>query len=108
MRPSAVLFQIARAHAAKLAKEEKLDEALDEKRLGALLTAGGYKFKTGKIGANQAADANLRPDAAFQAWLGANVTKEILLEPNQDTGIGIVKTDKGEVYYLMIYATPES
>jgi uncharacterized protein YkwD len=107
LKPNTVLVKIARDHAAKIAREEKLDENLDEKRLGALLRDGGYNFKASKLGANQAADNNLQPTAAFEAWYGKQVTKEILLEPNAETGIGIVKSDKGETYYLMIFATPD-
>jgi uncharacterized protein YkwD len=107
LRPDPVLFKIARDHAAKLASQDKLDDKLDEKKLGVLLTDGGYKFKAGKIGANQAADVDIQPGAVFQAWFDFNVSRSILLEPNEDTGIGIGKNGKGGLFYLMIYATPE-
>ena len=107
LKPNAVLFKIARAQAAKLAAAEKLDENLDEKKLGALLSDGGYKFQAKKIGANQAADKDIQPNAAFQAWIDYRVAREILMEPNEDAGIGIVKSDKGDIFYVMICATPD-
>jgi uncharacterized protein YkwD len=107
LRPNALLFDIARAQAARLAKQENVDATLDEKKLGTMLTAGGYKFTARKLGANQAADKDLQPSAAFQAWFDNNVTKDVLLEPNEETGIGIGKSDKGELFYLMIYATSD-
>lgn len=107
LKPNAMLFKVARDHAAKMAKEGKLDEELDEKKLTTLLTTAGYKLKAGKATANQTADKDLQPAAAFNAWAETPAAKELFLEANEDTGIGIAKSDKGEIFYLMIYASPE-
>jgi hypothetical protein len=89
-----------------MAREEMLDEDLDEKKLEGLLTAAGYKFKAGTIAANQTGDRNLPPTAAFMACVENLAAREQLLEATEETGIGIARNAKGEVFYLMIYATP--
>lgn len=105
LKVSAILCQVARKHAATMAKEERLDEDLDVKKLEGMLTSAGYRFKAGTVAANQTADLNLMPTAAFMAWAENIPAREQLLEANEETGIGIARSARGEIFYLMIYAT---
>jgi uncharacterized protein YkwD len=106
LKPNALLFKVARDYAATMAKEDKLDEDLYEEKLEKLLTAAGYNQACTAL-ANQMADRSLQPSAVFQAWEDHIAARAMMLEPNEDTGIGVAKSEKGEIYYLMIYATPK-
>src|SRR5258707_12094595 len=44
----------------------------------------------------QTADKNLQPSTAVMAWAETLAAKELFLEPNEDTGIGIAKSERSE------------
>jgi uncharacterized protein YkwD len=107
LKPSPVLFISARAHAANMAKKEDLSDELDGKDTAARLKDAGYKVNPDKTWGNLTADKNLGPDQAFQVWFGAAASKASILEDAIETGIGIGKSEKGDIYYYQIYATPK-
>ncbi|OAI52606.1 hypothetical protein AYO44_16530 [Planctomycetaceae bacterium SCGC AG-212-F19] len=101
-----VLFAIARAHAANMTKQEMLDDEVDGMDTSARVVAGGYKSVPGQVEATLTADANLSPASACRAWIDNAAANEILLSPTKDTGIGMARDAKGQVYYSMILASP--
>src|SRR5262249_38799291 len=104
------LFQVARAYATVLAKEDKQDDELDGKDTPKRVKDGGYKVlkKGGEemVTANITGGANFSPDSALQVWSQNAAANEKLLESYEETGIGVAKKEN-IVYLYLIVAIPE-
>jgi uncharacterized protein YkwD len=105
LKPHPKLVAVARAHAANMANQETLDDELDGKDTPRRVAEAGYAAR--KVVPNLLVDGNLDPAAAIGAWLEGVVARSNILDKFEETGIGIARNDKGEVYFIQVFATPE-
>jgi uncharacterized protein YkwD len=105
LEPHPRLFKAARAHAANMAKQEKLDHVLDDKNPGQRVEATGYKWMN--VGENIAATDSETPAAIVKLWMDSKLHRaNIVGKEFRHIGIGVAKNDKGEVYYTEVFASP--
>ncbi|HEY7425480.1 MAG TPA: CAP domain-containing protein [Gemmataceae bacterium] len=107
LQPNPLLFQAARGHSANMAKQEKMEHILDGKNPGKRVLAAGYDY--GKVAENIAvSDGPAAPlPVIVKGWMESKIHRENLLNDKvTETGLGIAKNDKGEVYYTQVFARP--
>ena len=107
LRPNARLFVVARAKAASLAKLKTLSADFDGKAVAERVVEAGYKPAPQKVAANLVAHKDLSPQQACAAWLEEATARPLLLGAFEETGIGIARDERGEVYYCQVYAVAE-
>lgn len=102
---NAVLTNVARAHSANMAKQDKMDHELDGKNPSDRVKAAGYKYSW--TGENIAMGENVTIPEIFEGWMKSKGHREnILNEHYREIGIGIARNDKGKVYYTQEFGTP--
>jgi len=98
------LMKAAREHAANMAKQQKLDHQLDGKDMSDRIKAQGYAFS--EAGENIAH----KPSTARQAmkkWMDSEDHRNnILSDEFVEIGLGMAKSEKGEYYWVQVFATP--
>ncbi len=104
-KPNAKLMEVARAYAAKMAKEEKLDDDVDGKNTDTRVKDVGYRFK--KLKSNLDAGEKLEPAKMVEMWVQDELRKGLVLGEFAETGVGIAKGESGKVYYYQIYSDPD-
>lgn len=107
LRPNALLFKVARAHSANMAKQGKMEHVLDGKDPGDRVLAAGYDY--GKISENLAwSEAPGAPlTDVVKEWMESKTHRDNLLSDRiTETGLGIAKNKKGEIYYTQLFARP--
>ena len=98
------LFQSARLHAANMAKQNKLEHDLDGKTMVDRLQATGYNLESV---AENIAWKQTTPRKLIAVWMESEVHKKNMLTSDfVHVGVGMVKNDKGEPYWVVVYATP--
>jgi uncharacterized protein YkwD len=106
LKPNQVLFEVARAHSANMAKQGKMEHELDGKNPADRIRAAGYEYAY--IAENIAVGARMSPAAVVKAWMESQVHREnILNDKCTEIGIGVVKNDKGETYYTQEFGAPK-
>lgn len=110
LAPNPILFKVARLHSANMAKQEKMEHVLDGKDPAARTLAGGYDFR--KVMENIAQEGGLAKDdkpqleGIMERWMKSKVHRDNILGNGlEEIGLGIIRTDKGEVYYTQLFAT---
>jgi uncharacterized protein YkwD len=110
LKADSKLFEVARAYAKVLAKENKQDDELDGKDTPKRVKDGGYKVlkKGGEemVTANITGGANFSPDTALQVWSQNAAANENLLDNYEEAGIGVAKQEN-IVYLYLIVAIPD-
>jgi uncharacterized protein YkwD len=102
LKPSPLLFKVARAHSANMAKQEKMDHVLDGKKPHERVQDAGYRFAW--VGENVAAGTNLAPKEAMDLWMNSEGHRGNILGKDYDEiGIGLARTEKGDVYYTQVF-----
>ncbi len=107
LRPNPLLFQAARRHSANMAKQRKMEHLLDGKRPSQRIAAAGYNWA--KVSENLAiAEVDEPPlTAIVKGWMDSKTHRENLLDKGvTETGLGIARNDKGEIYYTQVFARP--
>jgi uncharacterized protein YkwD len=105
LAPNPLLFRVARAHSANMAKKREMKHVLDGKNVDDRLDDVGYDFR--KCGENIAEGDDASPQEIIKGWMDSKGHREHILEPAfTEVGIGIARDDKGEVYYTMDFAVP--
>jgi uncharacterized protein YkwD len=105
LKANPILFRVARAHSANMAKKGELKHDLDCKTPGDRLREAGYRFR--EAAENIAAGMPLSPKEALDLWMKSDSHKANILKENiTEIGIGIARSDGGEVYYTQVFATP--
>jgi uncharacterized protein YkwD len=101
-----VLCKVARAHSANMARKGDMSHVLDGKNPADRVRESGYDYL--KIGENIGVGEDGAPlEDAVKGWMGSPPHRvNILNRRFQETGIGIVRNDKGETYYTQVFATP--
>lgn len=105
LKPNALLFKVARAHAANMAKHEKMQHDLDGKTPKDRIEASGYDY--GWVGENIAETyEGLRPRSIFKQWMGSKPHRENILRPQYaEIGIGIARSKDGNYYYAQEFGS---
>jgi uncharacterized protein YkwD len=103
LQPDERLFKAARAHAANMAKQEKLEHDLDGKGVGKRIEEAGYPAL--QAGENISLESVNDVKAAVKGWMGSKGHREsILSKAFTDNGIGIARSARGEYYYVQVFA----
>jgi uncharacterized protein YkwD len=107
LKPLAInpkLTAAARAHAANMAKQEKLEHTLDEKAFTDRAKEAGYDY--GHLGENIARNDGA-PKAVVEGWMTSEPHKEnILNKEYTEIGVAVAKSAKGERYWVQVFGTP--
>jgi uncharacterized protein YkwD len=104
--PNPILFDVARKHAANMAKQGKVSHILDGKDVFGRLDAAGYKWAS--AGENLATSKKRTVSDVMQGWMASQGHRETICKPKfKEIGIGIVKDANGVVYYSQVFALQE-
>jgi uncharacterized protein YkwD len=104
LKPSPLLFKVARAHAANMAKHEKMAHDLDDKNPFQRLKEAGYKYAF--AGENVAAGLDDLAEI-MKGWMESEFhRKNILSEKFTEIGLGIARDKKGEPYLAQVFGKP--
>lgn len=101
-----LLMKAARAHAANMAKQGKMEHVLDGK--APPQRAEGVGYKLGWIGENIAAGEEWTLPGVMEDWMNSKLHRENILSKRfTEIGIGLATTAKGEVYYTQLFGKPK-
>jgi len=104
LKPNPTLLAAARAHAANMAKQDKLAHELDDKTPEDRITATGYKYE--RWGENIGWKYE-SPKAAVAEWMDSPVHKDNVLNKDfTEVGVAVAKNEKGERYWVQVFAVP--
>jgi len=99
------LFEVARAHAANMAKQRALDHKLDGKTPYDRIKDAGYKYA---LAAENLARGDVSLTEIVQAWMKSKMHRENILDTEfKEIGIGLAKDGMGETYYTQVFAAPQ-
>jgi uncharacterized protein YkwD len=100
------LTEAARAHSTNMGKKNELNHVLDGKKPTDRVTDAGYAYSW--IGENIASTTGEPPTKIVERWMASPAHKGVLLNDKfEETGIGIAKSAKGEIFYTQVFATPK-
>jgi uncharacterized protein YkwD len=105
LKPHPLLFKAARAHSANMAKQRKMEHILDGKKPSERVEGTGYNW--GKVRENllTADMPDVPMEKIVQAWMDSKDHRvNILANDITETGLGIARNAKGEVYYTQVFA----
>ncbi len=98
------LTEAARAHAANMAKQEKLDHTLDDQTVADRVKAAGYTFR--RVGETIAWNQPT-PKDAVAGWMDSAGHKANLLHAEYThIGVAVAKNTKGEPYWVQVFGAP--
>ena len=106
LRPSPLLFKLARAHSANMAKQEKMDHTLDGKTPFDRMKDAGYPFLRG--GENIAAGSgDFGLPEVIREWMESKGHRENILGPDYtEIGVALARNTGGVVYYTQVFGKP--
>ncbi len=98
------LMEAARAHAANMAKQDKLEHVLDEKDPGDRAKAAGYKSTF--VGENVAWNQKT-PAQVLETWMKSEGHRENILRPEYtEIGVAVARNKKGQPYWVQVFGKP--
>jgi uncharacterized protein YkwD len=103
LKPNAKLDEAARFYAQKMAREDL--RIVDTQEIGDFLQKNGYRYQI--VNANAVSGQGITGKLAGDSFLQGATRKTVLDKRFTETGIGIVKDAKGEVYFVQVYAAPQ-
>jgi uncharacterized protein YkwD len=109
LKPSPLLFKVAREHSANMAKQEKMDHNLDGKNPAQRIKEAGYKyFAQGEnVAQFEFPGKKLPLDFLMKGWMSSKGHREnILRDLYTEIGIGIAKDGKGRYYFTQVFGKP--
>jgi uncharacterized protein YkwD len=107
LRPHPLLFKAARGHSANMAKQRKMEHILDGKKPAQRVEAAGYDW--GKVTENliTSDQSDVSLERIVKEWMDSKIHREnILMKDVTETGLGIAKNPKDEIYYTQVFARP--
>jgi uncharacterized protein YkwD len=106
LRPSPLMFKVARAHSANMAKHQELNHVLDNKNAFQRLKEGGYRYYF--AGENIAfGDADFPLKSVIKGWMDSKLHRENILNSRfVETGLGLATDPKGFTYYTQVFGKP--
>jgi uncharacterized protein YkwD len=103
-KPNPVLYGVARAHSANMAKQAKLEHKLDDKTSFDRIKAAGYRYS---MAAENLARGDVTMAEIVQEWMKSKTHRQNMLEAGfTEIGLGLARDGMGETYYTQILATP--
>jgi uncharacterized protein YkwD len=108
LKVNATLAQVARAHAANMAKQQKMEHVLDGKNPAQRVEKAGYDYRS--VAENLAvADKGATIEQVHKGWMESKVHHDNLMSPKYDEiGIGLATDDKGQTYYVQVFGKQRS
>src|SRR5262245_10566128 len=109
LKPSPLLFKIAREHSANMAKQKKMDHNLDGKNPAQRIKEAGYKYyaQGENIAHFDFPGKKLPLDVLMKGWMSSKGHREnILRDLYTEIGIGIARDDKGIYYFTQVFGKP--
>jgi len=104
LKPSPLLFKVARAHSANMAKHGKMAHELDDKNPFQRIKEAGYKYAF--AGENVAAGLD-DLEVVVKGWMDSEPhRKNILATQFTEIGLGIARDKKGEPYLTQVFGKP--
>lgn len=107
VKPNVVLFEVARAHSANMAKQGQMNHVLDGKNPAERTLAGGYDYK--HVGENLGENIGrpAPPRAVIQGWMNSQHHRDNILKPQfTEVGFGVARSGKGVIYFTQLFGTP--
>lgn len=102
LTPNPVLFKIARAHSANMAKQEKMEHKLDGKGPADRAKDAGYRYA--RVGENVAWTEGGSLKEVVKGWMESEGHRaNILHKDYREIGLGIVEDKKGEQYLTQVF-----
>jgi uncharacterized protein YkwD len=105
LKADGLLMEAARAHAANMAKQMKVEHQLDNKRSGQRIADASYKAAAS--GENIGQSPRLAVKEVFEQWMKSKAHKGHILGKYEETGIGLARDTDGAYYYCQVFAVPE-
>jgi uncharacterized protein YkwD len=106
LKPNLVLFRVARAHSANMAKKGEMKHDLDGKNPAQRVRAAGYAYR--ELAENIAWGEGETLEGVMKGWMKSKIHRDNILHGSfAEIGIGIVRTEKGEMYYTQVFALPK-
>jgi uncharacterized protein YkwD len=106
LRPSPLLFQLARAHSANMARQGKMEHVLDGKTPFERLRDAGYPVLKGAENI-AACDTSDTLAGVVREWMSSKGHRENILSPEYtETGLGLAHEKGGRIYYTQVFAKP--
>jgi uncharacterized protein YkwD len=98
------LGQIGRGHSANMAKQGKMEHVLDGKAPKDRVLESGYDYAA--VGENLARTDGDRPETIFKLWMESKEHRTQILNPDfREMGLGLVRDDKGRIWYTQLFGT---
>jgi uncharacterized protein YkwD len=106
LRPNPLLFKVARAHSANMARQQKLDHVLDNKTPFQRLREAGYRYYYG--GENIAfGERDFPLTSVVKGWMASRFHRENILKAQYvETGLGFAVDKDGMTYYTQVFGRP--
>jgi uncharacterized protein YkwD len=109
LKPNPVLFKVARAHSANMAKQKKMAHELDGKKPPQRVDEAGYdyRFVAENVGVSESEGEPVPLADVHEEWMKSKAHRKNILSPKfQEVGIGLGRNKDGQVYYTQVFATP--
>lgn len=101
---SPLLFKVARAHSANMAKQNKMSHELDGKKSAQRVKEAGYRYlSTGE----NIAFGNYPLEKLMEAWMGSKLHRaNILNKKFTEIGLGVVPDADGVPFFTQVFGKP--
>jgi uncharacterized protein YkwD len=104
LKPDPLLFKAARDHAANMARQGKMKHELDSKSPFDRIKSTGYRYT---IAGENIACGDDTLAAVVKRWMESMPHKENILGRRYvETGLGLAKDEKGDIFYAQVFAAP--
>jgi uncharacterized protein YkwD len=106
LKPSALLFKVARDHSRNMAKQGKMEHVLDGKTPFQRLLAAGYDYRYAAENIGEGTD-NVTAAEIMEEWMKSKKHRENILYPKlTEIGVGVIAGKKDLLYYTQVFGTP--
>jgi uncharacterized protein YkwD len=107
LHANGVLFAVARAHSANMARHQQMSHVLDGKTPFDRLHAAGYSFSWAGENIAYGYGAYAQPAAIVQGWMNSPPHRANILSPHYtQIGLGVAHDQHGRVYYTQDFGRP--
>lgn len=104
LKPSPLLFKVARTHSANMAEQQKMAHELDGKTPIDRLKEARYAYV---FAGENIASIYRDLEKVVKAWMESELHRNnILNERFTETGLGIVRDKAGDPYYTQVFGKP--
>jgi uncharacterized protein YkwD len=108
LKPNPLLFKIARAHSANMAKQGKMEHILDDKTPFQRILGAGYDYRYAAENIAEA-DRDYTGKDIMKDWMASEKHRKNIMYPKfTEIGVGIIPGKKNLLYYTQVFGTPLS